>query len=317
MRSRVGSARSLGPGASVALAALLAALLLAAPAQAAPGDIADLAITKTDSPDPVAVGAALTYSIAVTNQGPQGAGGVTVVDRLPRHVSFVSATASSGTCARKGRRVTCSLGNLAAAPAPGSSATVLIQVVPTKAGRIVNTASVSSVETGPVAINDRASTTTTVVEPKPVTCRGVPATLVGTAGPDQLVGTQGRDVIAGLGGDDVIFGRGGDDLICAGAGDDWVNGGPGADRVLGGAGNDRLVGRAGPDVLIGNRGHDVLKGNIGNDRLLGHSGNDRLWGHAGNDRLFGNAGNDQLRGGRGFDRCGGGPGRDFLRGCQR
>ena len=33
-------------------------------------------------------------------------------------------------------------------------------------------------------------------------CNGLPATIVGTEGPDNLVGTAGRDVIVGLGGNE-------------------------------------------------------------------------------------------------------------------
>ncbi|MBM3695076.1 MAG: CapA family protein, partial [Actinobacteria bacterium] len=40
----------------------------------------------------------------------------------------------------------------------------------------------------------------------PLLCRGRPATIVGTAGPDVLVGTPGDDVIAGRGGNDLILG---------------------------------------------------------------------------------------------------------------
>ncbi len=53
----------------------------------------DLAITKGDSPDPVRFGEALTYTLLVTNNGPQDATGVMVVDTLPAGVTFVSASA--------------------------------------------------------------------------------------------------------------------------------------------------------------------------------------------------------------------------------
>jgi serine protease len=57
---------------------------------------ADLSITKSDSPDPATVGQALTYSLAVSNAGPDGASGVTVADTLPASVTFVSSTPSQG-----------------------------------------------------------------------------------------------------------------------------------------------------------------------------------------------------------------------------
>jgi uncharacterized repeat protein (TIGR01451 family) len=275
----------------LALAGLAAALLHAPAASTAPGDLADLAVTKSDGPDPVLVGATLTYTLQVTNLGPQAASGVTVSDPLPHRTDFVSAAASSGSCAAKGRRVTCEIGNLAADPTKANAVTVTIQVRPRRAETITNTATVDSIETDPVAANDQAQASTTVLTPPPVSsCRGVPATITGTRRVDRLVGTGAPDVIAGLGGDDEIFGLSGRDLICAGGGNDRVTSGRAADRVFGGAGADRLRGRGGPDLLAGNPGGDVLAGNVGADRL---------------------------RGGRGFDLCSGGPGLDRVRGCER
>jgi len=279
------------PAALLALAALGLALAYAPAGDTAPGDTADLGIVKSDSPDPVFVGATLTYTIQVTNLGPQGATGVTVTDELPNHVTFLSASASSGSCEQKGKRVTCDLGNLAADPTKANAVTVTIQVRPTKAETIANTASVDSVENDPIAVNDKATTSTRVVSPAQVpSCRGVAATVPGTPGPDRLVGTAGPDVIVGLRGTDVIIALSGRDLVCAGGGGDRVNAGPAADRVFGGSGGDRLRGRGGPDLLAGNAGADVLAGNAGNDRL---------------------------RGGAGFDRCFGGAGFDRERGCER
>jgi uncharacterized repeat protein (TIGR01451 family) len=275
----------------LALLAFAAAVFYAPPAGTAPGDIADLGVAKSDSPDPVFVGAVLTYAIQVTNLGPQGATGVTVTDELPSHATFVSASASAGSCEQKGKRVTCSLGNLAVDPTKANAVTVTIQVRPTKAGTITNTASVDSVENDPVGANDEATVSTQVVAPPQVpSCRGIVATVTGTAGPDRLVGTAGPDVIVGLRGADAIFGLSGRDLVCAGGGNDRVTAGSAADRVFGGAGGDRLRGRGGPDLLAGNGGADVLAGNAGSDRL---------------------------RGGAGFDLCLGGAGLDRERGCER
>jgi uncharacterized repeat protein (TIGR01451 family) len=268
---------------------LVVVLLYAPAADTAPGDLADLAVSKSDNPDPVLVGSTLTYTIQVTNLGPQNATGVTVTDRLPKHVDFVSATTSSGTCDRRGSRVTCDVGALAADPTKANAVTVTIQVRPTRVGTIKNTASVESVENDPIGVNDRAETSTTVTAPPLASsCRGIQATVTGTRGSDRLVGTSAPDVIAGLGGGDAIVGLAGRDLICAGRGNDRVTAGSAADRVFGGAGADRLLGRGGPDLLAGNPGRDVLTGNQGNDRL---------------------------RGGRGFDRCFGGAGRDIARSC--
>jgi uncharacterized repeat protein (TIGR01451 family) len=58
----------------------------AAPQPAAP--LASLTIDKTDSPDPVAPGETLTYTLVYTNGGPSNAQGVTLTDTLPSEMTF-------------------------------------------------------------------------------------------------------------------------------------------------------------------------------------------------------------------------------------
>jgi uncharacterized repeat protein (TIGR01451 family) len=262
--------------------------MLPGAATAAPAASTDLAITKADSPDPVRVGASLTYSIGVENHGPLAASG-TVTDPLPKGVDLVSAASAAGTCARQNRKVTCSLGSI---PFGGvnysGAATVTIVVIPRQAGTITNTATVKGAQKDPVPGNNSASATTRVLS-APL-CQGVAATVVGTPADDVLSGTSGPDVIVGFGGNDTIRAGAGRDLICAGAGADLVVGGSAADHIFGAAGNDHLFGGGGPDLIEAGRGADLLKGGKGNDRL---------------------------RGGAGVDRCLDGPGRDSVQGCER
>ena len=75
-----------------------------------------------------------------------------------------------------------------------------------------------------------------------ITCNGVVATRVGTAGHDILMGTNGPDVIVGFDGNDTIYGLGGNDLLC---------GNGGHDTLYGGAGDDTLIGETGTDVCDG------------------------------------------------------------------
>src|SRR5262249_43280297 len=54
---------------------------------------ADLAVTKTDAPDPVTTGSNITYTINLINNGPDSAYNVKVTDATPANTTFVSATA--------------------------------------------------------------------------------------------------------------------------------------------------------------------------------------------------------------------------------
>ena len=101
---------------------------------------ANLELVKSDSPDPVALGATLTYTLQVANHGPSDASEVTVTDTLPVSVAFDSATPSQGSCMHAAGTVTCDLGSLA----EQTTATVTIQVTPQATGTIVNQASVDS-----------------------------------------------------------------------------------------------------------------------------------------------------------------------------
>jgi uncharacterized repeat protein (TIGR01451 family) len=251
---------------SVAMPILALALLVPAGAIAAS---ADLAVDKTDSPDPVTEGAVLTYTIKVVNSGPGAASGVVVSDKLPGHVDFLSATATKGGCSEKGNKVTCNLGTLAADPY-NPAATVTIKVRPTKAGKITNTATVDvgAGDTDPIHGNDSDTETTTVIAAPGgggPTCSGQPATVVGTAASDTLIGRPGPDVIAARGGGDLIKGRGGNDIVCSGSGRDTAKGGAGDDRLKGGRGRDRLRGGVGDDAMFGGPGRDRCRGGAGHD----------------------------------------------------
>ena len=95
------------------------------------------------------------------------------------------------------------------------------------------------------------------------TCRGLPATIVGTNGDDVLSGTSGADVIVADFGNDFVRGRGGDDVICGGGGDDLLWGNTGEDRMFGGAGDDIVRGGRGTDVVLGGAGFDIGDGGLG------------------------------------------------------
>jgi uncharacterized repeat protein (TIGR01451 family) len=117
----------------------------------------DLSITKTAS-GPAFATQTLTYNIAITNLGPNNAAAVVVTDILPADVTFVSATPTQGSCSGT-TTITCNLGALAT---PGS-ANIVLRVIPTAAGPLSNTASVSiAPQPDPNNTNDQSTSLVTV-----------------------------------------------------------------------------------------------------------------------------------------------------------
>jgi uncharacterized repeat protein (TIGR01451 family) len=112
----------------------------------------DLDIAKTGSPEPVVVHNILTYTIQVTNHGPDDAPDVTVSDMLPSlptvgQVTFLSASASQGQgCTNNGGLVECTFNQLIA----GDTATITLSVIPTEDTtgypQLSNVADVSTLE---------------------------------------------------------------------------------------------------------------------------------------------------------------------------
>lgn len=127
---------------------------------------ADLAITLTDNPDPVNVGAALSYTVAVTNNGPHVAQAVSVSLLLPNGFALQSASGSGWSCSQAGNTLTCNRTDLPS----GQSSQILVQgTAPAQAGSITATASVSLSQAmdDPNSANNQATATTTVVELPP------------------------------------------------------------------------------------------------------------------------------------------------------
>jgi uncharacterized repeat protein (TIGR01451 family) len=119
---------------------------------------ADLALLKTASPNPVAVGGQLTYTVTVTNNGPDTAVNTVVTDNLPGGVTLVSATASQGGPCTGGATIVCDLGNLG----PAGVATVTIVVTAPTVGTVTNSATVTSDTSDPDLDNNSDSEDATV-----------------------------------------------------------------------------------------------------------------------------------------------------------
>jgi uncharacterized repeat protein (TIGR01451 family) len=117
----------------------------------------DLAITKADSPDPVSVGALLTYTLTVTNKKGDTANNVVVTDSLPSAVTFVSVSSTKGTCSGA-NPITCNIGSVAF----NELVSIMIVVRPSNPGTITNTAVVTGREHEHDPSNNIASATTLV-----------------------------------------------------------------------------------------------------------------------------------------------------------
>ena len=125
----------------------------------------DVAISITDSPDPVMPGANLVYTIAVTIDGPDAAHGVQVANPTPTGLSHVSNT---GACATT---FPCALGTVPA----GETRT------------IIATYRVSPGYPGPGPIVDTVTVTTTSDDPDPANNQGTALTAVAPASADLAI----------------------------------------------------------------------------------------------------------------------------------
>jgi uncharacterized repeat protein (TIGR01451 family) len=122
---------------------------------------ADLSVTGSDSPDPIAATSNLTYTLTVINNGPAAATGVLLTNSIAAGANFISVSASQGSISQTGQVVVCSLGTLSA----GSLATVSIVARPTTAASITNIAVVKGNEGDPNLANNTALTRTSVSVP--------------------------------------------------------------------------------------------------------------------------------------------------------
>lgn len=123
---------------------------------------AGLSLTKGDSPDPVAYGSNVTYTLTVTNNGPDPATNVVLTDTLPANMVFVSATPSQGSCSGT-TTITCNLGTIN----NGANATVTIVVQAKAAGidLVVDDDAGTCAYTG--TVTDTATVTATEPDPVP------------------------------------------------------------------------------------------------------------------------------------------------------
>jgi uncharacterized repeat protein (TIGR01451 family) len=121
---------------------------------------ADLGITKSTPTTNAAAGAPVTYTIVVTNHGPDAATSVTMTDVLPVSLKFQSLTSPGGfSCTTPAAGATGTISCTAASLANGAAATFTLVVTSASnaSGAIANTASVSGTPSDPSSGNNSAT----------------------------------------------------------------------------------------------------------------------------------------------------------------
>jgi uncharacterized repeat protein (TIGR01451 family) len=130
-------------------------------------EVADLDLTKAVSPSMIGKGDNVTFTLVVTNNGPQTATNVVVTDDLPNELTLLSVSTTQGSCTTADP-VVCSAGPLAV----GNSATITINVTfPKKFDALTNAATADQVDPTPASASATVDCTKKPKDPKP--CRQV------------------------------------------------------------------------------------------------------------------------------------------------
>ena len=133
--------------------------------------LVDLAITKSGSPASQELGTGnITWTMVVTNNGPDADSNVKISDPMPAGNTFVSATSTQGTCTG-GAILNCSLGSMAA----GATVTITLVTTPSAVGTQTNTVTVVGDRPETNTANNQATASVEVVGPHkpPVFCVAV------------------------------------------------------------------------------------------------------------------------------------------------
>ncbi len=168
----------------------------------------DLVMVKTAT-SPTPLNGTVHYAMTVTNKGPDTATNVQLADPAPAGITYLSATASQGTCTVTPVLITCSLGSIAS----GQTVTVNATGKSTSIGSHTNTATVTGGggrETNPADNVDSAVTVTpapikppkTKPQPKPQPCLALtvtPKMIKADGKPDKVVAkvTAGKRHVKG------------------------------------------------------------------------------------------------------------------------
>jgi len=124
------------------------------------GPSADLSITGSASPTPVATGDNITYTLIISNAGPNDASSSLVVNPAPVGTSILAATASQGACSTTPGGASCSLGTVP----KGGTATISVtaEVFQSGGSNVIDSPNVSSATFDPNLSNNTTTITTAV-----------------------------------------------------------------------------------------------------------------------------------------------------------
>ncbi len=120
--------------------------------------LVDVALSASATPSPGLVESGVTYTFALTNQGPSAASGLAFTNILPAGAILLSAASSQGVTTTNGNTVVCSIPNLST----GAVATVTVVAAPGSAGLLTNTANVAVSETDLNPANNTVSAITAI-----------------------------------------------------------------------------------------------------------------------------------------------------------
>jgi uncharacterized protein len=130
--------------------------------------LAELSISKAASNSQPLTGSNVTYTITVTNSGPDAAANVTVTDTIPAGMSFVNCSATGGgTCGGAGNNRTVSYASVAANTTETITITAAVDCALADGTILSNTATVSSSTPELNEDNNSAEVSVTASNPPP------------------------------------------------------------------------------------------------------------------------------------------------------
>ncbi|MBM0106000.1 carboxypeptidase regulatory-like domain-containing protein [Steroidobacter sp. S1-65] len=140
---------------------------------------ADLTLSMGATPDPVAAGGDVTYTLSVQNEGPDASSNLQIVDTLPPNMTYVSSSGAGWSCSPAGSTVTC---NRSGTLANGASSvlTIIGRVQNSLSGSLTNSATLSADTADGVPNNNTATASVNVIA-------GADLTLTKLASPTPMI----------------------------------------------------------------------------------------------------------------------------------